>query len=144
MKSQKGFTLVEVLALIMLVAGTSVGGALDTARKRNYRNEFIGLMDAARLRANLDMMDNKLSLKHPSECITIAELVADDHFKNPHNYEGSVLLSLGTDRKLTITGWMAGDLFMVVGKSENLSEADVVSYVAENFTYGSSCGQNPD
>ena len=50
MKSQKGFTLVEllavivVLAILMLVAGASVGGALENAKTRQYRNEFLGLI----------------------------------------------------------------------------------------------------
>ncbi len=146
MKSQKGFTLVEllavivVLAILMLVAGASVNGALDTARKRSYRNDFLGLMDAARIKANLDMMDNKLTLKNPTECITIEDLVNEDHFKNPNHYEGSVQFSLDTNRKLTITGWMAGDLFMVVNKTETLTEGDVESYSANEFNSVKKCG----
>ena len=124
----------------MLVAGTSVGGALETARVRSYRNEFLGLIQAARLKANLDMMDNKLTIKKNCECIPITQLVSEHHFDNPHKYVGSVLFELSSTRELTITGWMANDTYMVVGKTEQLGESDVESYEASFETNGTACG----
>ena len=145
MKSQKGFTLVEllavivVLAILMLVAGASVTGALENARIRQYRNEFLGLMQAARIKANLDMMDNKLTIKKNCECIQISQLETEGHFENPHSYTGSILLELDNSRKLTITGWMAGDTYMVVGKTEQVKEEEVESYESSFEGKASNC-----
>ena len=137
MKSQKGFTLIEllavivVLAILMLVAGTSVFGALDTAEKNQFRNEFIGLIDSARIKANLDMMNNELTMKKKCECIQIEDLVSQGHFENPRGYEGSVLFELNDKRELTITGWMANATFMVSGKTAQVKADEVESYTTD-------------
>ena len=144
MKSQKGFTLVEllavivVLAILMLVAGTSVFGALDTARKRQYRNEFLGLLEAARIKANLDMMDNKLTVRHGCECYTIQQLVDGGHFQNPSGYTGIVVFKLNASRELTITGWMASDTFMVLEQTDKVQEENIQGY-GDSFTTAATC-----
>ncbi len=125
---KKGFTLIEllavivVLAILMLVAGSNVFGLLANARKGSYKTEFLQLMQSAQTQAQLDIMGGKLTAKKNTECYTIEGL--SGVFDNKGGYTGSVLITYDKGQ-LTITGWMSSNNFIVNGKTEKLTDADV-------------------
>ncbi len=146
MENKKGFTLMELLAVIvvlsilMLVAGTSVMNVLEDAKKDNFVNEFLGLLETAQLRANTLRLNNELTSKNPSKCISIDDLTSSGYFNNPRGYKGSVKLELVTqDKKTTlkVTGWMSNDDYTIAGGDAS-AKRDSVTSTTEDAS--SSCG----
>ena len=135
MKNNKnGFTLIEllavivVLALLMLVASTNVWDLLTKARKRTFRNEFLSLLESADMQASIDMMDGSKLVKNEScYCYAIGDLST---FTNSKNYKGNVCVWKDANGLLHLTGTMANDEYMIVEKTRDLKEEDVVSFTA--------------
>jgi len=139
--NKKGFTLIEllavivVLAVLMLVAGTNVFSLLGTARRGSFKTEFLTLIQSAQTTAQLDMLNGKLSSKNPTKCYDIADL---NEFDNKGGYTGSVKVEYKTGGKLTITGWMSSDNFLIEGKTESLTDDDVKD--SNGATASTTCG----
>ncbi len=150
MKLKKGFTLIELLAVIvvlsilMLVAGTSILGVLEDARKDQFKNEFLDLLNTARIRAQVDMMAGKLTSKNPSECLSFypdnySGAAGLDTAKYPFltefddkgkDYVGSVLITLVTkdgNRSIDIKGWMSNDDFKIENGAIDVTRESVVA-----------------
>lgn len=132
--NKKGFTLIELLAvivvlsLLMLVASTNVWDLLTKARKRTFRNEFLSLLESADMQASIDMMDGSKLVKNGScYCYAIGDLST---FTNSKNYKGNVCVWKDEKGLLHLTGTMANDEYMIVEKTRDLKEEDVVSFTA--------------
>ena len=132
--NKKGFTLIEllavivVLALLMLVASTNIWDLLTKARKRTFRNEFLSLLESADMQASIDMMDGSKLVKNQScYCYAIGDLST---FTNSKNYKGNVCVWKDENGLLHLTGTMANDEYMIVEKTRDLKEEDVVSFTA--------------
>lgn len=133
-KNKNGFTLIEllavivVLALLMLVASTNVWDLLTKARKRTFKNEFLSLLESADMQASIDMMDGTKLVKNGScYCYAIGDLPT---FNNSKNYNGNVCVWKDEKGLLHLTGTMANDEYMIVEKTRDLKEEDVVSFTA--------------
>ena len=156
--NKKGFTLIEllavivVLAILMLTAGTSVFNLIADARKNNFRNEFLSLLEAGALQAQMDMM-NTGTLPNGSKCYSITctngtaggDLAS--RWENKGCYNGSVKVTDDGSGKLTVVGWLQSSQLKITREGTDKAETtgasnSVQSSHVETGSYGkiTSCG----
>lgn len=128
---KNGFTLIEllaviaILAVIMLIGGQSVFGALDNARKGAFKTEVGYAIQAAQSAYQIDLLNQKAT--DEEICYPITWLISQDLYKKDGKekgeYKGSVLVQTavgGGKAKYTI--WMQGQKYIVTnGTLDNLS-----------------------
>ena len=132
LKNRKGFTLIEllavivILAVIMLVASTSVSGVMKSAKQGVFRNEFLSLLESAQIKASLDQMNGVAELKGNSGtiCYSIANI---DQFSKKNEYVGSVLVTK-ENGTFTFKGWMSNGEFQITALNGSLKSTDVADY----------------
>lgn len=118
-----GFTLIEllavivILAILMLVAGANVFGILDNAQKGAFKTEFLELLNASRTKAQIDIMNGKITGNNPTKCYNISDL--GDYFDNKNDYVGHVDVTY-VNGKLSITGSMSSDKHIIENKGEDI------------------------
>ena len=115
MRNKKGFTLVEllavivVLAIIILVAMPAVMSAMDKARRNSLTNEANELIRITQTAYSDDVMNSKVPAGK-SYCYSIEWLKSNGFLeKNLTNYKGSVLLkatSGATEYKIYLSNGM--------------------------------------
>lgn len=147
-KQNKGFTLIELLAVIvilavlMVVAGANVFGAMTTARRNSFRTEFLSLLQAGKDAASLDVMNGSLS--NTNNCliynsnatstsgtkVTTATSISaptkttegalSTYWENKGKYAYSVKASY-QNGTVTVTGSMASGAFKIEAKDDSLA-----------------------
>ncbi len=142
-ENKKGFTLIEllavivILAILMLVAGTSVFDILNDAEKGAFRTEFLGLLESAQTRASMDLLDGTLSGKNRTKCYKATDLSFDDKGKG---YVYSVEVTLNSDGSLNITGWMNSNKYKIENKGVQVTKGDVTQIESDIASIGN-CGK---
>ena len=126
LEKREGFTLIEllavivILAVIMLVASTSVAGVMKNAKQGTFRNEFLSLLEAASIQANLDQMNG-------THFTANSDAVCYDMSKIPQfskeGYDGSVLV-LKNNGTFTYVGWMFSPEFQIASKIQSTVKSD--------------------
>jgi len=141
-KRKQGFTLIEllavivILAIIMLVAGTNVFDILGDAEKSSFRNEFLGLLETARTRASIDMLDGVINGANRVKCYKASELDYDTKGKE---YVYSVKVEYKSDGSLGVTGWMSSNKYKIENKTNTLTRDDVIATNGEQVS--GNCGE---
>lgn len=141
--NKKGFTLIEllavivVLAILMLTAGTSVFNLIADARKNNFRNEFLSLLEAGALQAQMDMMNTgtlggRGATGTQSKCysITCSSTGASGgdlatRWDNKGCYNGSVKVVDDGTGTLEVTGWLQSSQYKIVGQKSDVQTSAV-------------------
>ena len=123
MKNQKGFTLVEllavivILAVVILIAVTAVIPRMNDARKGAFADEAMAYIRGAQEAYVESQMDGGAG----STCFTVAWLNANKIDKKATDYEGWVTL----DANGAGTAYIKNSKYMVKGKSGSLSKTSV-------------------
>lgn len=137
LEKREGFTLIEllavivILAVIMLVASTSVTGVMKNAKQGTFRNEFLSLLESAQIKANLDQMGGTI-LKSPGDtkCYKLSEITQFSKY-NDTNYKGSVKVTKKADNTLEYKAWLSNKEFIIKNKDGSVQLSDVVDYTAD-------------
>ena len=138
--NKSGFTLIEllavivILAVIMLVATTSVQGVMLDARKGSFRNEFLSLLESANIQASLDQMNGSNGL-NKANAVTCYPIKAISQFSKNNTYNGSVKITKNNGA-MTIEAWMSNGEFMISNKDGGVKNEDVT---ASNDTASEDC-----
>ena len=143
MKKNKGFTLIEllavivILAVIMLIATTSIQSVMLDARKGAFRNEFLSLLESANIQVSLDSMNGKndMNKANASTCYSLSKITQFSK-STDDNYKGSVLVTK-TAGVTTIEAWMSNGEFVITKQKDNLG-TDAVT--ASNDSAATDCG----
>lgn len=110
-RNQKGFTLVEllavivILAVIILIAVNAVLPQMRKARKNSFIDEVINFGKAAETKYVADSL-NQTSSGSAVKCYNLSDLKGTYVAKNDENYVGSVVLIIDGDnitKKVTMT-----------------------------------------
>lgn len=123
-KNKNGFTLVEllavivILAVIILIASSNVGGIMNDARKNALAIEGNRLIDAAKNAYQMDILNGNVTTG--SKCYNLQTLYDEGLFSkgSKDKYTGSVLVSPDSSGKIiTYTFWISNGSYRVVGET---------------------------
>lgn len=131
-KSQKGFTLVEllavivILAVIILIAVNAVLPQMQKARKKSFADEGLSFAKAAET-AYVDRQESG------AKAFTVADLKAHYVTKSDTNYKGCIVVNADADGNINgKTIYLASNKWMIVGKTSdglgNNLDKDVKAY----------------
>ena len=124
--NKKGFTLVEllavivILAVVMLIAVTAVGPLMAKARKNALGTEGIGMVNAAKTAYQAEQLSGKIKSTE-TVCFTLNWLCNMNYFEKgcsangvmQDSYTGSVLVSHdSTTGKNTYTYWISNGTYV--------------------------------
>ena len=148
LKNRKGFTLVEllavivVLAIIILVAMPNVLSAMDKARRNTFvteANEFAKIAQTAYAETVLNGQTTGDATK--GYCYSMKGLISHGFMdKKTGTYDaGSVLLQVDTNGKATYTIWMSNATYKV--SNTKLEEITAIGLATTNSTKAAeNCG----
>lgn len=135
-KSQKGFTLVEllavivILAVIILIAVNAVLPQMQKARKKSFADEGLSFAKAAET-AYVDRQESG------AKAFTVADLKAHYVTKSDSNYKGCIVVAADAEGNIGDKYvYLASNKWMIVNKTANVLgnnlDKDVKSYSAES------------
>ena len=148
LNNKKGFTLVEllavivVLAIIILVAMPNVMSAMEKARRNTFYTEATEICKIVQNAYNTDILDGKIA-GGTSKCYSLSQLRDDGHMdKNLDGYSGSVYIQYtpGSDKAKTYI-WISNKSYQYVkaecsllGKKVGSGQSDMQKYTADAAT----------
>lgn len=134
--SKNGFTLVELLAvivvlsIILLMASSGVGGALEKARMSSLSIEGTELINSAKNQYQLDVLDR--TVKTQAACYPIRDLFNLNLFSKGNgsdDYVGSVLIT-NNNGKVTYKFWIGNGTYCYINQDSGAKVSDAKSYGA--------------
>ena len=149
--NKKGFTLVEllavivILAVVMLVGITSIGPLMANSRKSALRSDGLDLMNAAKTAYQAEALKSSPAFTATSTvCMPLEWLKKEGYTENKQNYKGSVLVTYASGQ-YSYTYWIANGTYAFLGANENTGYDDkdkVVDYNKDTHdTALSNCGK---
>lgn len=124
MQNKKGFTLVEllavivVLAVVMVIATTAIGPILTKTRKGALGSEGLALIDAAKMAYQAEQMASSDRIKSTeSACFSLKWLKANGYYESKKDidgiYNGSVLITyVSASKSYTYTFWISNEEYI--------------------------------
>ena len=134
--NKKGFTLVEllavivILAVVMLIGVTAVGPLMTKARKSTLGDEGLGLITAATTAYQAEQLGGGIKPNN-TVCFSMAWLKTHLYYtKDDSSYTGSVLVTSEGNGKYKYQFWIGNGVYYYAGKTseefntsgENLAE----------------------
>lgn len=146
--NKKGFTLVEllavivILAIVMLIAVTAIGPIMSKSRKGALGNEGIFLVDAAKTAFQAEQLSANSAVKsNSSVCFDLEWLYSNNYFEKgaANSYTGSVLAEQAGNGKVTYHFWISNGSYAFVNATVdyNIDDATVVK---EEASASTDCG----
>ncbi len=126
MRDTKGFTLVEllavivILAVVMTIAVSMVGPLMTRARKGALGEEGLSLIGNAKDAYQLEQMKANGAIKPTSSvCFSLAWLHNNDYFEkgSDNSYTGSVLVKY-EDKKYSYSFWISNGVYTFANISQ--------------------------
>jgi type IV pilus assembly protein PilA len=136
-KDTKGFTLIEllavivILAIIILVATSNVGGVTQTARKNVLAVEGSSAIDAAKEAYQLAVLEGDITTG--DACFSLKYLYDEGYYSKgsgSDKYKGSVLVSTTDGKVYTYKYWISDQNYTISGASSS----DAASKVAKKYS----------
>ncbi len=123
LKNKKGFTLVEllavivILAVIIVIASSSVGGLMTEARKNALAIEGNELVNAAKNAYQLAILNGEVG--SGDACFSLEYLYKKDYFSkgSDNKYKGSALVQKNADGIVKYSFWITNGSYVVAGES---------------------------
>jgi type IV pilus assembly protein PilA len=136
-KDTKGFTLIEllavivILAIIILVATSNVGGITQTARKNVLAVEGASAIDGAKEAYQLAVLEGNVTTG--DACFSLKYLYDEGYYSKgsgTDKYKGSVLVSTTDGKVYTYKYWISDQNYTI----SNASTSDKASDVAKKYS----------
>ena len=158
LKNKKGFTLVEllavivVLAIIILIAMPSVMSAMDKARKNSLVTEASEIVKIAQTAYADDMMNAKVPANSEGYCYSLEYLIEKGYMDKNLGGEGdkasefgSVLLTVNDESVATYQVWLTNKIYSITGAASNAIDSSTptkYSSTSDTNTSFNSCGNS--
>lgn len=151
--NKKGFTLVEllavivILAVVMLIAVTAVGPLMAKSRKSALGTEGIGLVDAAKTAFQAEQLKGTSSVIQAtsSVCFDLEWLKSKGYFSKgtAEKYNGSVLITYANTNGGTYTYkfWISNGTYVFADADPANYDVDNGSTVTDGATANKTCGK---
>lgn len=159
--NKKGFTLVEllavivILAVVMLIAVTAVGPLMTKSRKSALGTEGVGMVDAAKTAYQAEQLNNNSKIKPTSDvCFDLKWLYNKNYFEkgsSTDGYTGSVLVDYNSG-KYTYNFWISNKVYVFgkagsgasvgTGVSPNGYDVESNLVVSDGTTASALCGRS--
>lgn len=148
MKNQKGFTLVEllavivILAVVMLIGVTAIGPIVTRSQQSALRTEGIQIVEAAKLAYQFEQSTGDIK-STASVCYDLQWLVNNNYYEKGKDagYYGSVLIQYNTGGSYTYKVWVTNGTYGYAGLEGLNYEGDATEITSDlpttgNITYG--------
>ena len=148
LNNKKGFTLVEllavivILAVVMLIAVTAVGPMMTKSRKSALGVEGVGAVDAAKAAFQAEQLNSESGITPTSTvCFPIKYLCDEGYFEkgctgSGDGYDGSVLVQHGEGGKFTYRFSITNGSYYFVDENVNDYNPDSAGEVEESVGCG--------
>ena len=138
--NKKGFTLVEllavivILAVVMLIGITSMGPIMANSRKSALKSDGIDLMNAAKTAYQAEAMTNNPAFQpNQSICFDITWLVAKGYAENKQSYNASVLVKYDSStNQYSYTYWIGNKTYDFLEATGNTDFEDAANHNDSN------------
>lgn len=134
--NRKGFTLVEllavivILAIVMLIAITSVGPLMEKSRKNALGDEGIALSKSIAYVVNFDPSQKFMK---ENTCVSLSYLYENEIFSKgaPEGYDGSVYVSYNHEKgKYEYRYWLTNGTYAYMGVTQDeFNDEHAVDYI---------------
>jgi prepilin-type N-terminal cleavage/methylation domain len=146
--NKKGFTLVEllavivILAVVMLIGITSMGPIMANSRKSALKSDGIDLMNAAKTAYQAEAMTNNPAFQpNQSICFDITWLVAKGYAENKQSYNASVLVKYDSStNQYSYTYWIGNKTYDFLEATGNTDFEDAANHNDSNNAALQKCG----
>lgn len=148
--NKKGFTLVEllavivILAVVMLVGITSIGPIMANSRKSALKSDGIDLMNAAKTAYQAEAMTNSPAFQpNQSICFDINWLVAKGYAENKQSYKASVLVKYDpSTNQYSYSYWIGNKTYDFLGATGNTDYEAAANHEDSNDAALQKCGND--
>ena len=148
--NKKGFTLVEllavivILAVVMLVGITSIGPLMANSRKSALRSDGLDLMNAAKTAYQAEALKTDPAFTATTTvCMPLDWVKNEGYTENKNKYKGSVLVTYASGQ-YSYKYWIANGTYAFLGADENTGYDDdekVKDYADSQDTTLTTCGE---
>lgn len=148
--NKKGFTLVEllavivILAVVMLIGITSIGPLMANSRKSALRSDGLDLMNAAKTAYQAEALKTTPAFTATATvCMPLSWLKEEGYTENKQNYKGSVLVTYASGQ-YSYKYWIANGTYAFLGADENTgydNDEIVKDYADSQDTVLITCGK---
>lgn len=146
--NKKGFTLVEllavivILAVVMLIGITAIGPLMANSRKSALRNDGLDLITAAKTAYQAEALKSDPQFNSTeSVCMPFTWLKAQGYTEEKDKYDGSVLVTYDGNGQYSYKYWLTNGVYYYLdANSDTGYEAAKDSTTDEEKTELTNCG----
>lgn len=116
--NKKGFTLVEllavivILAVVMLIGITAIGPLMTNSRKAALRSDGLDLINAAKTAYQAEALKTDPEFNSTqSVCMSLEWLKKEGYTENKNDYKGSVLVTYDGNGQYSYKYWLSNGVY---------------------------------
>lgn len=124
--NKKGFTLVEllavivILAVVMLIGITAIGPLMTNSRKAALRSDGLDLMNAAKTAYQAEALKSDPQFNSTeSVCMPFSWLKNGGYTEGKAGYDGSVLVTYTGNGQYSYKYWLTNGVYVYLGADSN-------------------------
>ena len=152
--NKKGFTLVEllavivILAVVMLIGITAIGPLMTNSRKAALRSDGLDLMNAAKTAYQAEALKSDPQFNSTeSVCMPFEWLKTQGYTEGKDGYDGSVLVTYTGNGQYTYKYWLTNGVYYYLDANSKTGYEDAKDYnnaPAGDKTKLTNCGGNTE
>ena len=124
--NKKGFTLVEllavivILAVVMLIGITAIGPLMTNSRKAALRSDGLDLINAAKTAYQAEALKTDPEFNSTqSVCMSLEWLKKEGYTENKQDYKGSVLVTYDGAGQYSYKYWLSNGVYYYLAADSN-------------------------
>lgn len=139
--NKKGFTLVEllavivILAVVMLIGITAIGPLMTNSRKAALRSDGLDLMNAAKTAYQAEALKSSPGFNSTeSVCMTFEWLKVQGYTEGKDGYNGSVQVTYTGNGQYSYKYWLTNGVYYYLDANSNTGYEAALDYKDKNDT----------